>query len=91
MTTHNAGEPIQATRVLDVRLVQCPGPILKARQALDAMAPGEVLRVEATDPGSVPDFQALAKMSRSVSLLRQETLAEPGGRKLFVHYLEKRG
>jgi tRNA 2-thiouridine synthesizing protein A len=48
---------------LDVRGLNCPLPILRAKKALASMASGQVLRVEATDPGSVRDFQAFAKQT----------------------------
>jgi len=48
---------------LDARGLNCPLPILKAKKALAEMATGEVLRVMATDPGSVRDFQAFCKQT----------------------------
>ncbi|MGI4850044.1 MAG: sulfurtransferase TusA family protein [Janthinobacterium lividum] len=48
---------------LDARGLNCPLPILKAKKALAEMASGEVLRVLATDPGSVRDFQAFARQT----------------------------
>lgn len=48
---------------LDARGLNCPLPILKAKKALAEMASGEILRVIATDPGSVRDFQAFAKQT----------------------------
>lgn len=48
---------------LDARGLNCPLPILKTKKALAGMASGEVLRVMATDPGSVRDFQAFAKQT----------------------------
>jgi tRNA 2-thiouridine synthesizing protein A len=43
---------------LDTRGLRCPLPVLRARKAMQRVAPGEVLRVLATDPGTVRDFQA---------------------------------
>ncbi|WP_039911954.1 sulfurtransferase TusA family protein [Cellvibrio mixtus] len=43
--------------------LRCPLPLLKAKQALRDLAVGEVLRVLATDAGSVRDFQAFANIS----------------------------
>lgn len=43
---------------LDVCGLNCPLPLLKAKQALNAMAEGEVLKVMATDQGSQRDFVA---------------------------------
>lgn len=48
---------------LDARGLNCPLPILKAKKALAEMASGEILRVIATDPGSVRDFQAFARQT----------------------------
>ena len=49
-------EPVE----LDVTGLQCPMPLLKAKRALNVMAPGERLRVLATDQGSVRDFRVFA-------------------------------
>lgn len=51
------------TRDLDTCGLRCPLPLLKAKQALRDMAAGELLRVLATDAGSVRDFQAYAQLS----------------------------
>lgn len=48
---------------VDARGLNCPLPILRAKKALSAMEAGEVLRVMATDPGSVKDFAAFAKQT----------------------------
>jgi tRNA 2-thiouridine synthesizing protein A len=44
--------------LLDARGLKCPLPVLRARKAIQGLAPGEVLHVLATDPGSVRDFEA---------------------------------
>ena len=51
---------------LDVRGLNCPLPILRAKKALSELGSGQVLRVLATDPGSVKDFQAFAKQTGNV-------------------------
>ena len=51
------------TTILDVKGLQCPMPLLKAKKALNELAPGELLRVVATDPGSVKDFQVFSRQS----------------------------
>ena len=48
---------MQFNREVDARGLSCPLPILKAKKALAEMITGEVLRVIATDPGSVRDFK----------------------------------
>ena len=50
-------------QVLDVKGLACPLPVLKAKKRLKGMASGEILVVQATDPGSVRDFRAFAEMT----------------------------
>lgn len=52
-----------ADRELDVRGLNCPLPILRTKKALAEMNSGQLLRVLATDPGAVRDFQAFAKQT----------------------------
>ena len=54
---------MNAQKELDTRGLNCPLPILKAKKALADMRSGEVLKVVATDPGSVRDFQAFARQT----------------------------
>jgi tRNA 2-thiouridine synthesizing protein A len=46
---------------LDLRGLSCPIPIAKTAKAVRQLAPGELVEVLATDPGSVPDFKAWSK------------------------------
>jgi tRNA 2-thiouridine synthesizing protein A len=48
---------------LDLSGLDCPMPLLKAKKALNEMQPGELLRVIATDPGSVRDFEVFSRQS----------------------------
>lgn len=48
---------------LDARGLNCPLPILRAKKALNDLSGGQVLRIIATDPGSVKDFQAFARQT----------------------------
>jgi len=50
-------------QVLDASGLNCPLPILRAKKALTAMESGKVLRIIATDPGSVKDFESFAKQT----------------------------
>jgi tRNA 2-thiouridine synthesizing protein A len=61
---------------LDARGLNCPLPILKAKKALAEMSSGQVLRVTATDPGSVRDFQAFAKQTGNDLLAHTATDSE---------------
>ena len=73
---------------LDARGLTCPLPILKAKKALSDMHSGEVLKVLATDPGSLRDFQAFARQTGN-DLLDQQTV-QNDGRDEFVHLLRRR-
>ena len=59
---------------LDAKGLNCPLPILRAKKALADMTSGQVLRIMATDPGSVKDFAAFAKQTGNELL----TTAEKG-------------
>jgi TusA-related sulfurtransferase len=69
---------------IDTRGMNCPLPILKAKKALADMASGEVLKVVATDPGSMRDFQAFARQTGH-ELLEQQTVGSE-----LIHYLKRR-
>ena len=48
---------------LDACGLNCPLPILRAKKSLAALASGQVLRIIATDPGAVKDFESFAKQT----------------------------
>ena len=68
---------------LDVTGLSCPLPLLKAKQALNRLDSGAVLKVDCTDAGSVRDFQVFAKQSGH-SLIEQQ---EQDGH--YIHWLKK--
>ncbi len=68
-------EPV-IDETLDASGLNCPLPLLKAKQALNRLAPGQVLKVIATDAGSIRDFKAYTDQSDHV-LLDSFTEAEP--------------
>jgi TusA-related sulfurtransferase len=75
---------MQAQKELDTRGLNCPLPILKAKKALADMKSGEVLKVVATDPGSMRDFQAFARQTGN------ELVEQAANHDEFVHYLRRR-
>jgi len=75
---------MNAQKELDTRGLNCPLPILKAKKALADMRSGEVLKVVATDPGSMRDFQAFARQTGN-ELVEQESSNDE-----FVHFLRRR-
>ncbi|MEO5377592.1 MAG: sulfurtransferase TusA family protein [Magnetococcus sp. DMHC-6] len=52
-----------ADKTLDAKGLNCPLPILRAKKALNAMDPGQILAIEATDPGSAKDFESFCKQT----------------------------
>lgn len=58
---------------LDVKGLNCPLPILRAKKALAGMESGQVLKVIATDPGSVKDFAAFCKQTGNPLLSSTES------------------
>ncbi len=75
---------MQAQKELDTRGLNCPLPILKAKKALADMTSGDILKVIATDPGSMRDFQAFARQTGN-ELVEQSTAADE-----YVHFLRRR-
>ena len=69
---------------IDTRGLNCPLPILKAKKALADMQSGQLLKVVATDPGSVRDFQAFARQTGN------ELLEQSSANDEFVHFLRRR-
>lgn len=49
--------------VIDATGLACPLPLLKAKQALNQLAPGQVVEISATDPGSVRDFHSFSDVT----------------------------
>ena len=75
---------MNADKELDVRGLNCPLPILRAKKALADLASGQVLKVVATDPGSVKDFEVFCKQTGNELLSHTEAAAE------FTFLMKKR-
>jgi len=69
---------------LDARGLNCPLPILRAKKALTDMLSGQVLKIVATDPGSVKDFAAFAKQTGN------PLLSSGTADKDFIFFMKKR-
>jgi tRNA 2-thiouridine synthesizing protein A len=75
---------VNIDKELDARGLNCPLPILRTKKALTDMGSGQVLRILATDPGSVKDFQAFSRQTGN-PLLSAETSDDQ-----FVFLLQKK-
>ena len=75
---------MEFNKEVDARGLNCPLPILRAKKALAEMNTGDVLRVVATDPGSVRDFQAFAKQTGNTLLEHSQNDRE------FVFFMRRK-
>jgi TusA-related sulfurtransferase len=75
-------------KILDARGLACPMPIVKARQEINQIQVGQVLKVVSTDRGSVKDFQGWVQTAKNIQLLAQETEKE-GDKEIYVHYVQR--
>ncbi len=83
MTNKTSAVTIKKDHVLDVKGLNCPLPILKAKVLLNKMQPGKILYVEATDPHSVIDFEAYCVRTDHILLnIEEET-------ELFKFYIQR--
>ena len=80
---------IPKVKLLDVRGAKCPIPIVKAKKEMDTLTTGEFLQVIATDPGSMADFRGWVKTAKLASLKEQREDTDEGGKKIYVHVLER--
>ena len=69
---------------LDARGLNCPLPILRAKKALTGMQAGQVLKIVATDPGAVKDFQAFSKQTGN------ELLSHSEANKEFTFFMKRK-
>ena len=75
---------ITTDQTLDCSGLACPMPILKTKKAMDAMQPGQVLRMIATDPGSVSDMQAFTLKTGNILLDSQQIDGK------YIFFLQKK-
>lgn len=69
---------------LDARGLNCPLPILRTKKALSELQSGQVLKVLATDPGSVKDFRTFARQTGHDLLSHDESNRE------FTFFMRKK-
>lgn len=75
---------MQFDKELDARGLNCPLPILRTKKALTDMSSGQVLKILATDPGAVKDFQAFCKQTGNALLASDSSNSE------FVFFMQKK-
>ncbi len=75
-------------KLLDARGQNCPMPLVNARKEVGKLEPGQVLKVVATDRGSIADFQGWAKVTKNMELVAQETETADGA-SVYIHYVKR--
>ena len=73
-----------ADMTLDTKGLACPLPILKTKKALNDMTTGQVLKIMATDPGSVKDMAAFSRQTGNPLLASTEE------KSAFVFLMQKK-
>lgn len=71
----------QSTDIYDLRGLNCPLPVLKAKRRLADLNPGDVLWLETTDPLAVIDIPAFCQEAGHKLI---ETMAVAGGHRFLV-------
>lgn len=74
---------ISVDSVIDCKGLNCPMPVLKVKKAIDSLQIGQIIKVEATDPGTKADIPAWAKRTGNEVL----SMSEESG--TFVFYVKK--
>lgn len=72
----------------DARGLACPLPIIKARQEINSLGLGQILKVVCTDRGSLNDFKGWAKSAKNLEIVDQKTEPE-NGREVYIHFLKR--
>ena len=69
---------------IDARGLNCPLPILRTKKAFTDLRSGQVLKVLATDPGSVKDFQTFTRQTG------HELLSHAEAKREFTFFMKKK-
>ncbi|MFN3788363.1 MAG: sulfurtransferase TusA family protein [bacterium] len=76
--------------LVDARGLSCPMPIVKTKQELNKVESGKVIKVLATDKGSVKDFQGFVNADKNLELIKQDVEKDDQGKDVYVHYIRKK-
>lgn len=69
---------------IDAKNLNCPLPILRCKKGLSEINASQTLKITATDPGSVKDFEAFCKQTGHVMARRDEDAG------IYTFYIKKR-
>ncbi len=74
---------LQTTQTLDARNLNCPLPILRTKKALNSLKTGDLLKIQATDTGSVKDLNSFCEQTGN------ELVSSESGEDEFVFVIRK--
>ena len=74
---------IDYNKKLDCTGLNCPLPILKTKKQIDAMETGQILKMEATDPGSINDVNAWTRHTGN------ELVSQTEDGDIYIFYIKK--
>ncbi|NOT16942.1 MAG: sulfurtransferase TusA family protein [Sulfuriferula sp.] len=69
---------------LDAKGLNCPLPILRCKKSLAELTTGQILKIVATDPGAIKDFEAFAKQTGNELLSSAQNGSE------FTFFMKKK-
>lgn len=75
-------------KTLDAKGLMCPMPLVNARREILKMEIGQILKIVATDKGSMRDFQGWARTAKNIDLVSQQEEIVNGD-KLFSHFVKR--
>jgi tRNA 2-thiouridine synthesizing protein A len=77
-------EEIKYSTELDCSGIKCPLPILKTKKIIETLQSGEILKMIATDPGSINDTNAWSKRTGN------EIISQSHENDVFIYYIRKK-
>jgi tRNA 2-thiouridine synthesizing protein A len=83
-SSNHGDDSVNFDKELDARGLSCPLPILKTKKALNELASGQVLKIVATDQGSIKDMQAFSSQTGHALLSSTEES------NTFVFFMKKK-
>ena len=74
-------EEIKVDKVMDLKVLPCPMPVVKVSKGIKEVDVGQVIEAISTDPGSLADFPAWARTSGNEIL---DTVQDNGVIKFYI-------
>ena len=74
---------IDYNKALDCTGLNCPLPLLKTKKQIDAMETGQILKMEATDPGSINGVNAWTRRTGN------ELVSQIEDGDIYIFYIKK--